>query len=149
MVHHFISQGMMIGHKQIDGEHQTLLESLNRCENLIENASFEAVKAALYALRKQLAQHVLNEEGVMEAFNYGDMAQETAEHIRGLMAFDDLLVLYLGAENGELENGAAENWDLETGASLIFQISGLMLDLFIRSDMGFKGHLQKIDYRST
>jgi hemerythrin-like metal-binding protein len=128
-----ISDGLIIGHAQIDAEHRALIDILNRCMELVDaSAPIGEVMAEVLNLRTALVQHISNEEDIMSTLGYGDLALEQAEHIRGLAEFERLLELHKDGKNGKI---------------LVFEISGLLFDLFIRSDMGFKAYLQEIDYR--
>lgn len=139
MVRHLICEGMKIGHGQIDAEHQDLLDKLLHCADLAKISSYEDVKSAFHAFREQLAQHVDNEEGIMLAFGYDKIARDTAVHEQGLRELDDLLKLYL----------TPGNWNSENGEDLVLKITTVLVELFLKSDLGFKGHLQNIDYRGA
>lgn len=138
MVRHLIGEGMKIGHEQIDAEHQDLLDRLGHCADLAGISSCEEVKSAFHAFRAQLVQHIDNEEAIMEAFGY-DKTADAAVHKQGMRALDDLL-------EGFLIPG---NWNSENGEVLVLKVTSVLIELFLKSDLGFKGHLQKIDYRGT
>lgn len=121
---------MLIGHEQIDAEHQALVDALNDGLDMVAiGPQIEAVRAFAGDFRTKLAQHVASEEIIMSQHGFKGMEREKAEHRDALDSLDELLERH------------HDNPDLE---SLVRQIAGLVLGMFIKSDMSFKVYLERI-----
>lgn len=126
---------MMVGHGRIDSGHVELIGMVNRCADLLEaSAAAEELRRELAGLRKTLAQHVAEEEAIMKELGYADVQGEKDEHREGLAKLSELLE--------QCQDGA----NLEM---LLRDVTGLLLNIFIKSDMGFKSYLQSINYHEA
>lgn len=130
MDHFQLCESMLIGHEQIDAEHQALVDVLNHGLDLLATSpQVEAVRDVLDEFRTKLSEHIANEEVIMTRHGFTELEGEKAEHHNALACLDDLIERHL------------DEHDFET---LIRDIAGLMLGLFIKSDMSFKVYLEKI-----
>ena len=95
------------------------------------SATLEAFNEVLNDLKDTLVHHIGEEEAIMQELGYPDIQGERKEHLGGLVRLDQLL------------DTCRDGVDLE---ALLREVAGLLLVIFIKSDMSFKSYLQSIDY---
>lgn len=133
MDHLTLNESMLVGHRQIDAAHVALVGIVNKCVDMVDNSTASAeLHTVLIELRDMFVQHIDEEEAIMRDLGYPDMEVERNEHIDGMKRLNQLL--------GRCREGV----DLE---ELLREVSGLLLVVFIKSDMGFKTFLQSIGFR--
>jgi len=133
MDHLILNESMRVGHGQVDAEHAILIGIVNQCVDLVTaSATVGEFHEVLIDLRSRLIQHIAEEEAILLELGYLDMEGERKEHRDGLVRFNQLI------------EQCREGVDLEM---LLREIMGLLLLIFIKSDMSFKSFLQSIDYR--
>lgn len=130
MEHFQLYESLLIGHEQIDAEHQALVDVLNRGLDLLATSPpVEAMRGILDDFRTKLSEHITNEEAIMTRHGFTELEREKAEHHKALACLDDLMERHLYEHDFEM---------------LLRDIAGLMLGLFIKSDMSFKVYLDKM-----
>lgn len=133
MDHIQLTDALKTGHVQIDTEHQELIGILNNCIDLVDRSgSVDAVRVTLMELQTRLKQHIVDEEDIMAQLGFTDLEMEREEHARGLKELQKLL------------DTCQQGVGLET---LVKDVSALIIEIFIKSDVGLKGYLQGIGYR--
>ena len=133
MDHLLLNESIRVGYGQIDAGHIKLIGIINRCVDMVEaSVTAGAFLEVLYDLKGTLVHHIGEEEAIMQDLGYPDIQGERKEHVDGLVRLDLLL------------DTCRDGVDLE---ALLREVAGLLLVIFIKSDMSFKSHLQSIDYR--
>ncbi|HEY9078821.1 hemerythrin domain-containing protein [Magnetovibrio sp.] len=133
MDHLTLNESMLVGHRQIDAGHAALVGLVNKCVDLVGNSVAAAeLHTVLIELRDMFVRHIDEEETIMRDLGYPDMEVERNEHVDGMKRLNQLL------------DQCREGADLD---ELLREVSGLLLTVFIKSDMGFKSFLQSIDYQ--
>ncbi|NWJ41997.1 MAG: hemerythrin family protein [Geothrix sp.] len=81
-----------VGHGQIDAEHRTLVDALNRLHDAVEEGrGQEEVLRVLSFLRDYTVTHFQSEESLMIAHRYPGLAAHVAAHARLVTRVSDLL----------------------------------------------------------
>jgi len=133
MDHFILNESMRVGHRQVDAEHAILIGIVNQCVDLVAaSATAEEFHEVLVELRRRLNQHIVEEEAIMVELGYFDIEGERKEHKNGLVRLNQLI------------EQCREGANLEV---LLREVTGLLLSIFIKSDMSFKSFLQSIDYQ--
>jgi len=128
-----LNESMRVGHGQVDAEHALLIGIVNQCVDLVAaSATAEEFHEVLVELRSRLNQHIVKEEAIMVELGYLDIEGERKEHKNGLLRLNQLI------------EHCREGANLEV---LLREVTGLLLLIFIKSDMSFKSFLQSIDYQ--
>ena len=142
MIDFRIPDSMLIGHPQIDEEHKQLTSLFN--EFSYELVSLDGVSLSDSAgglpqaiqgrlLAKALSEHFINEEKIMEELDYHLLPSHKTEH---RIIIDKLETLLEAFEHDNFDGAKAE------------QVMYLLWDDLLSADMGFKTHLERIDYRA-
>jgi len=133
MDHLILNESMRVGHGQVDAEHAILIGIVNQCVDLVAaSATVGEFHEVLVELRSGLTRHIVEEEAIMMELGYLDLEGERKEHHNGLVRLNQLI------------EQCREGANLEV---LLREITGLLLLIFIKSDMSFKSFLQSIDYQ--
>ena len=128
-----LTDGLLVGHEQIDGEHAELVGILNDCIAII-NAGGGVVdfRPRLNDLNESLRRHVRNEEALMADLGYEIAAAEHNYHQDGMAR---LATLCLHLDEGQ---------DVH---EFIADLKHLLVVTFLMSDMGLKAFIPELRKR--
>jgi hemerythrin-like metal-binding protein len=128
-----ITDALLIGHKRIDEEHLHLASLINTGIEAISTDAKIICAGTIDEIVDKLEQHFQSEEQIMTEFGYADTEAHSAHHIE---CFNKLLSIDARCER-----------DNCLGMDCLMDVVSMFVDDLLGADMGFKGHLQAIDYR--
>lgn len=128
-----LSDAFLTGHPVIDAEHRNLVDLLNDCIDLVNAGAVQpAVQKKVAALYEMLCAHIRHEEGIMDEIGYAITVREKQYHAKGLREFDQLMERH------------ADGADMKT---YMQDLRGVLLETFLKTDMGLKSFFPEIGYR--
>ena len=127
-----ISEGLIIGHKRIDAEHEQIANCVNKAFEMNESGNADECMKCCYELVGLLVNHFRSEEEIMEEIGFYDLEAHKKIHYDGLLKFSDLI---RNAGYGHCD----EQWEND--------VISLVLNDLLHADLKIKDFLLKIDYR--
>jgi hemerythrin-like metal-binding protein len=132
MTHFALGGFLLVGHAEIDAEHQQLVVLSNELMDILESGDDGKISGKIADITTALSTHLQNEERVMKEVGYRRHDIHVEQHREARVQYDALI-------------GNAEKNGYEVG--LASEILSILVDDFIKADMDFKSHLQDISYR--
>lgn len=132
MGHLKISAPLLVGHAEIDKEHQELAALVNRGMKSVADGALETCAGTLEELVAKLEQHFQNEERIMSELGYSDIQDHARQH-RDCMT--KVIKLHKQCRNSDCR-----------GEDCVLDILSLVLEDLVSEDINFKSHLQAIGY---
>ncbi len=127
-----IYDSMVIGHGQIDAEHQQLAGLFNDIVERVEASDQDGARGKVDAFVETVKIYLANEEAIMRELDYNHFDAHKIEH--GVLERKIWLLLEDIDEAGITEK-------------ILQDLKMALADDIIRSDMGFKTYLEAINYR--
>ncbi len=137
MEHYALPKTSLIGHAEIDDDHQTLIDLLNHAHCAVAplaNPAPSLIYPFLENLREGLKWHFHREEKEMARLGYPELAPHRFHHAQCIARLDEICDAVAGAQ-------------IEVGRDFLDELFDMILDDIIRADGGFKTYLQSCDRR--
>lgn len=123
-----------VGHDIIDAEHEQIVMLANEFFDCIDEGGNKNCSGKIDELTTALYRHLENEEQIMEELGYYHLGAHKTEHIAATIEYEALLSY---AECNGYGNDFAN------------RLTSLLADFIVRSDMGFKMFLEKLNQEQT
>lgn len=127
-----LTDSLMIGHAEVDTEHQRLVALLNEFVDLLEAGDDKGCAGKINEITEALTSHLENEERIMEGLGYRNLEGHKKEHLKANRKYHALI------------KDAARNG---YGSSFGNELTSILLEDLIKADMDFKAYLQEINFR--
>ena len=127
-----LTDSLMTGHPEVDSEHEQLVVLLNEVVDFLWVGDAKGCAETINELTKILKGHFENEEKIMESLGYKHLEAHKKAHKNVIRKYD---LLIEDTEHNGYESGFAN------------KLTSVFFDDFIKADMGFKRHMQDIDFR--
>jgi hemerythrin len=125
-------EALSVGDAAIDAEHRFFIDLVNRLSAMVvQDASKIGINALLHRLIEHSREHFTNEEAILEAAGYPELAAHRDAHQALLGALEAVVQDFL----------AADSYDRWVAAAL--HIKTALVDHLLHQDMRFKSHLQE------
>lgn len=132
MKHLELRDSFLIGHRLIDAEHAHAITLLNACIDISNaNGSRADFAAKFLELEDAVRNHITNEDAIMVELGYLGADEEVDAHKKCAQAF------------GELAKDCQQNVSTEI---ILKQATRNLLELMLKTDLGFKDYLYQIGY---
>ena len=128
-----ITEGLLVGHEEIDAEHVYLAGLVNAGMDALEGGNGDKLPGILTEFEGGLKKHFLNEEKVMDELGYRKLDEHKEQHKRTLHEI-------------EVMKNNLHNIELKHELILYTLIDALISDVVI-PDFDLKSYLREIDYR--
>ncbi len=129
MIAFHMNASLMIGHTQIDAEHEHILLLLDQFANCLKTDDKEGCAEKLGELTEALDSHLESEEKIMTGLGYPDIDNHRAQHQRARLKY---LALIKKSQRDGFTSSFADDLIAILSQDLIF------------ADMDFKAYLKKL-----